>query len=479
MTVRLLVQYGKYPKNTNLTTGAEEEARLLRTGEADTNTAAGVEWVPPVPTKIDMPVSMKTTGGVVTLRGDGQDIELAPGEVPAYIGQVATRSVVPHQRHSASKQFNCKRFMTARDRIRNGMFRFPGYMGANPVTVPTGTGAEIGMGGPMTLTATVEYPAGVFTRLTFGGLQSGVVPDLGTLWSDPAGGLEIPDGANFWVHTYGSMIGAGFPVLLNSATTDNTYTMLSERYEHAVSGLTDKTNGTSYTSTVAGGMSYGPDAVVATTTKRSFCIIGDSRQRGFSTIANYDTSGDIGTLPYSIGAKRAYITNAVGGDLAQYWETPAALPNRMQLMDYCSDVVFALGINDLSASRTAPQVQASLLAIVTAADAKGKRIGRATINPVVTGTTDNYANQVDGTGNVTRATVNGWLRTNPFSVRSTYLIDLADGVEVGSVGFPVRDSGRWWFNGTAGQPTPDGLHESRATNALYKRSGLICNAIGI
>lgn len=48
MTVRLLYQYGKYPKNTNLTTGADEEARLLRELLADTNTAAGTAYVEPV-----------------------------------------------------------------------------------------------------------------------------------------------------------------------------------------------------------------------------------------------------------------------------------------------------------------------------------------------------------------------------------------------------------------------------------------------
>lgn len=49
MTVRLLYQYGKYPKNTVLSTGAEEEARLVREGLADTNTAAGTTYVSPTP----------------------------------------------------------------------------------------------------------------------------------------------------------------------------------------------------------------------------------------------------------------------------------------------------------------------------------------------------------------------------------------------------------------------------------------------
>lgn len=74
MTVRLLVPYGKYPKNSNLTTGAETEAMLLRTGQADTNTSAGTTYVDPVPTERSGPPSVESTGGVDILRADGRDL---------------------------------------------------------------------------------------------------------------------------------------------------------------------------------------------------------------------------------------------------------------------------------------------------------------------------------------------------------------------------------------------------------------------
>jgi len=74
MTVRLLVPYGKYPKNSNLTTGAATEAELLRTGQADKNTSAGTTYADPVPTERSGPPAVETTGGVDTLRADGRDL---------------------------------------------------------------------------------------------------------------------------------------------------------------------------------------------------------------------------------------------------------------------------------------------------------------------------------------------------------------------------------------------------------------------
>lgn len=74
MTVRLLVPYGKYPKNTLLTTGAAEEARLLRDGLADTNTGAGTAYVAPVATEISSPPSVETTGAAEVLKADGRAV---------------------------------------------------------------------------------------------------------------------------------------------------------------------------------------------------------------------------------------------------------------------------------------------------------------------------------------------------------------------------------------------------------------------
>jgi hypothetical protein len=74
MTVRLLQPYGKYPKNANLTTATATEDMLLRTGQADTNTAAGTTYVDPVPTERSGPPAVESTGGVDVLRADGREL---------------------------------------------------------------------------------------------------------------------------------------------------------------------------------------------------------------------------------------------------------------------------------------------------------------------------------------------------------------------------------------------------------------------
>jgi hypothetical protein len=79
MTVRLKVQYGKYPPNTNLTTGADEEARLLREGLADTNTSAGAAYVAPSLIERSGPPSVVTTDGVDALVADGRVLSLVSG----------------------------------------------------------------------------------------------------------------------------------------------------------------------------------------------------------------------------------------------------------------------------------------------------------------------------------------------------------------------------------------------------------------
>lgn len=74
MTVRLLVQYGKFPPNTNFSGGESVEGMLLRTGQADTNTAAGVAWVDPVPTELSGPTSISSSGGTDLLLADGREL---------------------------------------------------------------------------------------------------------------------------------------------------------------------------------------------------------------------------------------------------------------------------------------------------------------------------------------------------------------------------------------------------------------------
>lgn len=387
------------------------------------------------------------------------------GELPVYLGQVGTRAILPRQRLGTSKQFNSKAFHRMAGAAPSPIFDFPGFMGANAVTTPTGTG-DLAVGSTMALRASVEYPPGVFTRLRFGGSDTGTVPDRGILSADPAVGLNIAPGDSFYLWTNGVIAGSGLPVIYSTIPADNNYSLLGEAYEHAVSGLTDKSGGGSIT-TAGGspGLVYRAVGIRAQTTKRSFCVIGNSRQAGFSGIL-HDANGQQGTIPRAVtDSGRGVTVCSIGGDLASVWSTPANVSARAALMDNVSDVVVCIGINDIAADDSAAVVQSRITTIVNAAVAKGKRVGRATINPRTT-STDSWAtaaNQTPVAQESVRVAVNDWLRNSANFPVDSYLIDIADMVEVNAAGVLTRNGGRWRTTG-AFSTTVDGLHESLALN---------------
>lgn len=102
MTVRLLVQYGKYPPNSLFSGGASVEADLLREFKADINLSLGVAFVDPVETQRAGPVSIESTGGTDLLKADGRTLldltaaqavvsgawknNLAPAPIRRYLG---------------------------------------------------------------------------------------------------------------------------------------------------------------------------------------------------------------------------------------------------------------------------------------------------------------------------------------------------------------------------------------------------------
>lgn len=191
MTVRLLVQYGKFPPNTNFSGGESVEGMLLRTGQADTNTAAGVTWVDPVPTELSGPTSISSSGGTDLLLADGREL----------LDLTAARSLVSKDGISAaSKIFGVGSGGTA--------------IGAG-TTLVTQHPAEFDFvgfqllytnqsGAPITVTSAVAYSTAVHQdaadpgtakkAIAFAGAASGVVPaSPGGAASDTRNGYLLAD----------------------------------------------------------------------------------------------------------------------------------------------------------------------------------------------------------------------------------------------------------------------------------------------
>jgi hypothetical protein len=86
MTIRLLVAYGPYPINAVVTLDAGTEAGLVAAKMADTNTAAGVAYVPPTDPNQKYPAQVELTasGSFVGIAGpDGRRVLVVSSSAPS------------------------------------------------------------------------------------------------------------------------------------------------------------------------------------------------------------------------------------------------------------------------------------------------------------------------------------------------------------------------------------------------------------
>ena len=297
-----------------------------------------------------------------------------------------------------------------------------------------------------TITASIEYPAGTFTQMKFGGNATGTAPAGTTLLSDNIT-VAIPNGAQFWVrhfitNSFSLQYLPGYP---NNALGDAT-----------TQGGTDQTMGGTVLNTA--NILIPTLAIIGMTSKRAVAVIGDSRQAG--TGDDYQAAnGSWGEMPTGLN-QYAWIDLGLPSDQsAQYLST--AGPLRAQLIGYCSDVVNAYGTNDLFvAAKTAAQLKTSQTAI--AALYPTKKLWLTTIDPE-TSSTDSWATLGNQTvfGNE--------------AARVTYNTDVRGGNVPGYLGYfdaaavseSALNSGKWKVDGTANKYTVDGIHQSAFCYRLY------------
>lgn len=367
--------------------------------------------------------------------------------LPSYLGQVATRTLVPSNTATLNKQFSTRRYMFARDNITSLQLVIPNWY----VKTAT-TGAETAQGGTMTVTASIEYPAGVYTQVLFSGVPSSVIANGDTLVSD-ACSVSIPRGAKFFVRMF-VQCETGVIFANGSQIVDTTNGDFSR---YAASGLSDVTMGGTAPTTVDNANTFTAAAVIAYTRRQSIFLMGDSLTAGSGDSVS-DTTGDNGILARSVGPSFAYINAGCPGDRA-YWAA-ANYTKRAALASYCSHVVCALGTNDFYAgSKTSAQTKTAVESLKTMA-AASKPFFVTTITPRTT-STDSWAttaNQTAVAGNTNRVTYNGVVRAGSISGAAGFF-EIADVVE------SARDSGLWKVNASASWYTADGTH---GTNTAYQ-----------
>ena len=362
--------------------------------------------------------------------GDGPD---------PYMGQVATRTAMPWQHISANKQFNARSFHYARDAMTCFQVIYPNfYIAVSP------TKTEASPGGPATIAAAVEYPAGVFTQIKFSGQSSGVIADGGMRTSDPVcpvGG--IPAGQKFWLREHWT---AGWGILWSYAGTS---VANGDQFEYAPGGLADKSMGGDILG--ANQLLYYPVAIIATTRRPAYCLIGDSKQAGAEDLEG-DATGDVGETARPIGASNAYINLGSPGDRIQWASQPAIFANRGVLTQYCKRFIVGYGANDLGWGRTADNIEADLRTFM--GRFSSKPFWLVTVPPH-TASTDSFTSiegQTPFSAESQRELLNSDMRSGA-AVPGGGLLDVTDRVE------PKRNAGVW-------KPgcTKDGWHETSACN---------------
>lgn len=315
---------------------------------------------------------------------------------------------------------------------------------------------EIAIGAAATITASVEYPEGSFTQITFSGVAQGSIPNGGMVVSDLVTlTTPIPDGAKFYTRMY-QTCASGFPYNGRNGDTTN-----GDRIAFAASGLVDKTMTDPLNANAAANFFCSPMAIVAQTTKASIALFGDSRTFGFSDNAT-GTSGDSGIFARALGPTHAYINCGISGESGGVFKLTSNT-NRLALSAYCSHIACGYGTNDLfSGMQSGATVYGNLSAI--RALNPDKPFYQTTI-PTGTTSTDSWAtlnNQTPKAGEAEALALNALIVANGAGFDGVFDIE-------GVVNDVNGGGNRAWIP----TYTPDGVHESNAANLAIAASGLI------
>lgn len=240
----------------------------------------------------------------------------------------------------------------------------------------------------------VEYPAGTFWPVTFGGLSTYTRASGGRVKSDVVAGLTVPAGAKFWVRTVVLTTTTGIPCIVLPASAQAIG--IDDGNVAADQGNSGTISATTTVNTI------GPNAIIGTvnaTNARSFVILGDSLTFGTGDETAHgarDGTGFVARLLDAAGLP--YFKWAIGGqqatDAATIQSTIAA-DTAATLMDF-SDVICAYGVNDLRLGRTKAQIEADYQTIYAVGSFAGKRKYQTTITPR-SDTTDAYATTTNQT----------------------------------------------------------------------------------
>jgi len=233
----------------------------------------------------------------------------------------------------------------------------------------------------ISVTASIEYPAGTFQPVTFSGSVAVSIANGATLVSDEVVlAAPIPADAQFWVRSY-VVVAAGqrWPQGYTQTTTRGETFDFSTGVDKTLGGTITNTSG----STRRG---FGPAAVRATgftgaPRKMAFASLGDSILMAVGD-GNFDARGSTGWQGRAFSGRFPHVNIAISGTQAQF-NLPASLTRRLGLMQAAgvTHVLCDYGNNDAGSVRTFAQTQADLTSIWTALNNQGLKVVQCTLTP--------------------------------------------------------------------------------------------------
>lgn len=368
-------------------------------------------------------------------------LSFGTSSIPPYLGSVATRTAIPTGAGGggADMQFNCRTGHFMRASTSAMAVGFANFFMQDNV-----------LGNGQLVKASIEYPAGTFQRVTWGGNATLTVSQTITL-SDLMP-ISIPKGNQFWIRYFVDGTPAGGCPLGREYAKNLS---MGDAIELAASGLSDRTMSGSVPDNGDPQTNFQSPLLVGYITEPSVAIIGDSIAYGNNDLG--DTTGDVGAVARAIGAHFGYTNSAVPGDQATQYL--ALHTYRAQLAQYCSHIFLQYGTNDFFLGhRTAAQLASDLAGI--RALFPGKPFIQSTISPNTStpGNPDHWTTLggqvvLDATDEAQRVIYNDSVRAGISGV--THFNEAADVME------SSRNSGKWKVDGsTLNLSTSDGIHPS-------------------
>jgi hypothetical protein len=373
--------------------------------------------------------------------------------LPSYIGNIATGCRKHNIYSSTVKLYNARTPHWTRSSVsRLKIVLANWYANSAGEALPANTA---------TFTASIEYPVGTYTQVTFSASSPGTCAAGSTLESDWVN-VSIPNNTKFFVRVFHSS-SAGFCYYQMPTDSGNVDSTNGATIEFSNTTLVDKTLSGTIGNSNSVACTY-PLAIVSDTVSPTCLLIGDSLCEGEDD--TYDgTQHALGCLERAIEPYYGFSNMGTSGEPASTFISAGS--RRAALAQYFSHIICEYGVNDMGAVASGAALVARLNNVYAMTPFSGKKFQQCILTPRST-STDTWMTKANQTVLADYAvgakcdTANTLIRAG--SVGNAPCIDLKNGV------FDPADN-TWLVDGTANKYTSDGIHPkqfgAKAMAALF------------